>query len=219
MLAVVTLWCYILSSALPVSAQAGSSLAEALAGLPNLSTFRQLVNGYPSVIDSLVSNSTKGVTVLAPSDQAFLIYTSKNGPWANLSLASLTDILSYHILAAPLTSANFTSPKGLTVPTLLKDQQYNNRTPDAELAATYGANATGQVLFVQQQLGASAKLKVRQHASGVGLQAGLSQTVNMTLLDSNWALGIIQTVDGCVFFFLFSFSFFQDRAWQDLRLI
>jgi hypothetical protein len=196
MLAAITLWCHILGLVLPVSAQAGLILAGALEGYPTLSTFRQFINQYPSVVDSIVRNATKGVTILAPDNHAFQVYTSKNGLFPNLSIASLTDILSFHILAVPLTSANFTNPRGLTVPTLLKDQQYNNRTPGAGLVATYGTDATGQVLFVRPGLSGSTNFKARQGGSNVELQGGLSQRVNMTLLDGNWALGILQAIDG-----------------------
>ncbi len=145
---------------LAASADTASSLSAALAPYPALSTFQQLVDKHASTVDALVPprNSSAGrldVTVLAPSNQAFETYILQNGPLTNLSASALKNFLSYHILVAPLSSANLSSddhPRGLTVPTLLTPELYNNRSAGQGLTASYGKNATGQVVYVQQQL-------------------------------------------------------------------
>ncbi len=198
------------------SADAASDLTAALAAYPSLSSFRQIVSDVPGIINALVpdggsdddgsasSGSTNiNVTVLAPSNGALSAYAAAHGgaSLTNLSTSALTDILSYHILAAPLTSTNFTAPRGLTIPTLLIDKLYNNRTAGADLEAAYGTGgaAAGQVVYVKQQLQASvSKNKAARQSVGddsVQLQAGLAQTANVTALDASWSLGYIHMVD------------------------
>ncbi len=180
-----------------VFADPASSLSAALAQYPSLSSFRQLVGNAPSVFDTLIPINSVGVTVLAPSNQAIQSYTSKHGPLRNLSTAALKDILSYHVLVAPVTSANFTSPRGLTIPTMLAGTLFNNRTAGADLTTAFGPNATGQVLFIQQQLQASVGRVARQSlgTTNVQLQAGLAETANITVLDAPWSLGYFHMVD------------------------
>ncbi len=198
---------------LAASADTASSLSAALAPYPALSTFQQLVDKHASTVDALVPprNSSAGrldVTVLAPSNQAFETYILQNGPLTNLSASALKNFLSYHILVAPLSSANLSSddhPRGLTVPTLLTPELYNNRSAGQGLTASYGKNATGQVVYVQQQLpgstgSARSESAAARKRQGVGtvdaqLQAGLAQTVDITMLDIRWSRGYIQMVD------------------------
>ncbi len=105
------------------------------------------------------------------------------------------------ILVAPLSSNNLPTsdkhPRGLTVPTLLTGQLYNNRSIGQQLTAAFGTNATGQVVYFQPQLAGSTTKRKRQ---GVGtdsaqLQAGLTETANITALDISWSRGYIQMVD------------------------
>ncbi|KAK5653718.1 hypothetical protein OQA88_8749 [Cercophora sp. LCS_1] len=164
------------------AADAASDLSAALADYPALTGLRDLVQQLPTVVNDIIGNNEQ-VTILAPSDFALETYTlDHNGTaLANASQALITNILQYHILVTDLTSSNFS--KGLTVPTLLEGELYNNRTPGVEFIATYGENAGGQVVYAHQEPDGS-----------YGLQAQLG-TVNLTTLNRRWPGGILQMVD------------------------
>jgi hypothetical protein len=98
---------------------------------------------------------------------------------------------------AGLKSTDFQASGGLTVPTQLKDPQYNNRTAGGQIIATYGPDATGQVVFVNKDpIAAPAKLKVRVlSGGGASVRAGLAQTANITTIDGVWDGGYFHAVD------------------------
>jgi len=168
----------------------GQNLSVALQGYPDLSSFRQVLDQYPSLFSSIISNTTQGVTVLAPTNEALQKYVEENGQLASIPLSSLKDVMAYHVMATRLTSANFTDPHGLTVPTFLEGPQYNNRTPGSDLTRIYGPGATGQVLFVQQDPSV-----VTPGSNSIGVRGGLGQNVNLTAIDGQWDLGYFQIID------------------------
>jgi len=85
----------------------------------------------------------------------------------------------------------------LIVPTLLKDQKYNNRSAGADLINQYGADAAlGNVLYVSKDLINPVKFKVRQQQdSGVALRGGMGQGATINAVDGTWDLGYFQIVD------------------------
>ncbi|KAK4117967.1 FAS1 domain-containing protein [Parathielavia appendiculata] len=170
-----------------VAAAPASDLSAALAGFPSLTSLKSLVDQRPAVFDALLS-SHPSVTVLAPDNDAFAKYSSTNGqPLSQAASADLNNILSYHILGAGLTSANFSAARGITIPTLLQGELYNNRSAGAELTQTFGADANGQVVYVQ----------ARQHEdAGFSLQAGGDADAAILMaLDKTWPGGYLHIVN------------------------
>jgi hypothetical protein len=95
----------------------------------------------------------------------------------------LSNTLSYHILAGGLTYSSFDRPRGLTVPTLLTGELYNNRSSGVNLASSFGPGANGQVVLVQKTSDGYVQVQAsRLH-------------VNLTGLDKTWTGGYIQMVD------------------------
>jgi uncharacterized surface protein with fasciclin (FAS1) repeats len=169
------------------SANPASDLSAALADFPSLASLKSLVDQRPSVFNDLLSGHQR-VTVLAPSDDALAKYSSTIGqPLSQASSVDLNNILSYHILGAELTSANFSAARGITIPTLLQGELYNNRSAGADLTQTFGADANGQVVYVQAQ----------QHEDAVfNLQAGGDANAgNLLALDKAWSGGYLHMVN------------------------
>ncbi len=181
----------------------GQELSTALSRYPEASTFQGLVSQVPGGVSSLLPsglspNSSNGVTVLIPSNKAFSTFlNASNLPnVTSVPLDQLVNILYYHIMAAKMTSANFSSPDGVIVPTLLKDKKYNNRSAGAELVDQYGADAAqGNVLYVSKDPINPVKLRVRQQDSGVALRGGMGQGATINAVDGAWDLGYFQIVD------------------------
>ncbi|OIW31580.1 FAS1 domain-containing protein, partial [Coniochaeta ligniaria NRRL 30616] len=178
-------------------------LPSALSKYPETSTFQGLISQVPGGVSSLLPsgitpNSTEGVTVIIPSNKAFEAFLNASN-LANITsvpLDKLVNIFQYHIMYAKLTSTNFSSPDGLIVPTLLKDQIYNNRSAGADLINTYGADAAqGNVLYVSKDPVNPVKFRVRQQGSSVALRGGLGQDGVVTAVDGSWDLGTFQIVD------------------------
>lgn len=70
---------------------------------------------------------------------------------SNLTIQQLEPYLEYHLLVGQVTSDNLTAANGITVPTYLTGQQFNNRSAGDALGST-GANGdvhNGQVVFLQ----------------------------------------------------------------------
>ncbi len=179
--------------------QQGADLATAIANNTELSSFAQLLANFPSLLGSLIPEAIPAVTVLIPTNAAFDKYVKQTGQQpASLPLNQLQALLEYHIMAAPMTRRNFTVPRGLVIPTLLRDSQYNNRSAGAQLVGSFGQDAAqGNVLFVSQDPINPAKLKVRQQASigDANLRGGLGGTATISAIDGYWDLGYFQMVD------------------------
>lgn len=180
--------------------QLAQDLATAISNYTDLSSFRSALTSFPSLFDSVLPSSPTGVTVLIPSDDAFQKFLNQTGTeLTSLPFSLLVATLQYHVLDAEMTSANFTAPRGVTVPTLLTDQQYNNRSAGAELIDTYGENAAkGQVLFISPDPISPARLRVRQPSrrdTNVNLRGGLGQGGVMTAVDGVWTGGYFQVID------------------------
>ncbi|KAH8912022.1 FAS1 domain-containing protein [Coniochaeta sp. PMI_546] len=179
-------------------------LPAALSQYPEVSTFQGLISQVPGGVSSLLPsglspNSTKGVTVLVPSNNAFsnFLNASHLTNITSVPLDQLVNILYYHIMYAKLTSANFSAPNGLIVPTLLKDQLYNNRSAGADLINTYGADAAqGNVLYISKEPINPVKFRVRQQQdNSAALRGGMGQDGLINAVDGTWDLGYFQIVD------------------------
>jgi len=168
-----------------VAADPASDLASALAQYPALSNLRSLVNQNPTLVNSIVGNS-KNLTVLAPSNEAFSGYATAHDGQAlgNATTEFITNTLSYHILAGGLRYDSISeSGLGLTVPTLLTGELYNNRSAGPSLAAAFGPGANGQVVYVTKSSDGFLQIQASQ------------EHVNLTALDKSWSGGVVQLVD------------------------
>ncbi|KAF9882027.1 fasciclin domain-containing protein [Colletotrichum karsti] len=174
------------------------SLIDALANYTDLSSFQQILKSAPGLINA---NVQRGATVLVPTNEALSAYMKQNNATelSQLHIQKLTSVFQYHTLDAALTSANFSASRGLTVPTKLTDSLNNLRRPGPALISQFGAEATGQVLYISKSTEAgTSKFRVRQAASTdekAGLQAGLGQTAELTGVDGVWDGGYFQIVN------------------------
>lgn len=175
------------------------SLLAALQTYPQCSQFLPFVPELLTVLPPGASN----YTVLIPSNTALQAFGK--------DLAALPDdtrktYLRYHILVGDLTADKLSAPRGLTIPTLLKDSLYNNRSSGPELKALYGDEADGQVVFIKKDLTAPGsaggtgerKFRIRQVGGGGGaaaVRAGLAEAANLTAVDGKWDYGRFQIVD------------------------
>jgi transforming growth factor-beta-induced protein len=182
----------------PALCQRAGQLAAAIASYPDLSSFKSLLDSSSKHFDGILSgDSSKNITVLIPTNEAFTKYAdnNQNNPVTSLPDSNLTILMQYHIIDAAVTSTTVKAPRGITAPTLLKDTQYNNRSGGAQLAADYGAGAAqGQVLFISPDPINPVRLRVRQ-ATSVSLRGGLAQTGVMQVLDGQWPGGYFQSID------------------------
>ncbi len=182
-----------------VLGQSQADLSAAVSKFPQLSSFSSLLGSNPNLLGSLIPSGTnQGVTLLIPSNDAFDKYANRTGSnVTSLPADTLSVTLQYHIMAAPLTSTNFSSAQGTIVPTLVTDAANNNRTAGAALINTYGQQAAqGQVLFVSKSTGASAKFRVkRQQGKSAQISGGDAQGASMDPIDAQWSGGYFQIID------------------------
>ncbi|KAH9203984.1 FAS1 domain-containing protein [Leptodontidium sp. 2 PMI_412] len=187
-----------LSCALGAGAQSFYAAISQNSQLSNFTSFFE--NNFPLASQLLTNSSTEPHTILVPNDNAFAKYESDNGySITALSATELTSLIQYHVLVGRLSSANFSASRGLTAPSLLVGEQYNNRSAGTALSANFSnpASANGQVVFIQSGLQSSSKkFRVR----GAGLQSlevrsGLSSDANLTALDGIWDGGMFQMID------------------------
>ncbi|RDW57500.1 hypothetical protein BP6252_13760 [Coleophoma cylindrospora] len=189
----------ILYLAIVVRAQ---SFLEAIGAYPQLSNFTSLLTDYPVLASSLLSASaTSPQTILVPDNTAFLNYENLTGiPVSAVPTTDLAPVIQYHILSGLLKSHNFAAPQGITIPTSLVGQKYDNRTAGAALSSVGATNGNhdGQVVFIVPKTNDSTTtLLVRQLSSaGAVVQSGLGQQVNLTAIDGTWDGGSFHIVDG-----------------------
>ncbi|TVY71346.1 Fasciclin-like arabinogalactan protein, partial [Lachnellula suecica] len=110
------------------NAQTGSltDLGTLLSGQKNLTTFYSLIQKYPQILLQLPSY--QGVTILAPSNDAFnkIPYTELNQAFANNDQDVITNVLEYHILQGSRTAAQLVPGTPEFIPTLLTNKAYSN---------------------------------------------------------------------------------------------
>jgi uncharacterized surface protein with fasciclin (FAS1) repeats len=176
------------------------SFLQAISAVPQLSNFTSLYQNNPSLASLLLTNSTVLLyTVLVPNNDAFTNYLANNGhPVDALSSPDLQTLISYHVMVGDLTSANFTSPEGLSVPTLLTGQTYNNRTSGSALEQDFGNDAGGQVVYISSNLSSVEKGAINERQQTVQtmlVRSGLGMNATLLPIDGIWDGGAIQEVD------------------------
>lgn len=185
----------------PLKSRQIQSLSNALSQYADLSTFNSLINSQPSILGNITTGSDHKVTLLAPTNDAItnFLRQSNISDVTLLPADRLLAILQYHTLDAGLTTTNFSAPRGITVPTKLRDTIYNLRSPGPAIINQYGDEAQGQVLFVSQDTINPAKFRVRQDSSSdkktANLRAGLGQNAELTALDGEWDGGYFHSID------------------------
>jgi uncharacterized surface protein with fasciclin (FAS1) repeats len=183
------------------SSAAGQSFLAAISAYPQLSNFTALFQNNPSLASKLLTGSALAPqTVLVPNNTAFLNYQSRTGmSISSLSSTELEPVLSYHVLVGQLTTPDFSHPQGLTAPSLLVGERYNNRSAGAGLSSVGGetsASHNGQVVFISRA-NLTNLFTVRQLGSTTPtVESGLGNTVNLAALDGTWDGGRFQMVDG-----------------------
>ena len=179
-------------------------LIDTINANPEFSSFSALLQSNIGLASSLVAtSSTDRRTILVPNNDAFSKLAANGSPISSLPKDIILDILYYHTLVGALTSKDFSAPKGLTVPTFLTGEQYNNRSAGAALNSVSSSSAShnGQVVVITSKGSTQSKreFNLRQLSSpGAEVTSGLAHTVNLTAIDTTWDGGKIQMVDGLV---------------------
>jgi uncharacterized surface protein with fasciclin (FAS1) repeats len=180
-----------------LSLTTAQDLATALQGYPEASQFATQLT---DIAGDLNTTSSK-YTILVPTNQAFRDYAAKKGQSiSSLALDQRQVYFRYHVLVGALTSSNFSAPRGLTVPTLLKGSQYNNRTAGTALTSKFGTQGDGQVLYIAKALDAAspAKFRVRRQTGAGGdaqVRSGLDSNTTLTAVDGTWSGGTFQIIN------------------------
>lgn len=183
-----------------ISIAAAQSFITAIGAYPQLSNFATLYRNNSFLASKLLTGSpTNPQTVLIPNNTAFANYQLATGrSLLNLSVEELQTLLSYHVLVGGLTSTDFAQPAGITVPSLLVGEQYDNRTGGAALASVGGTSASashdGQVVFISAKVNSTGSFGSGQSQAVV--RSGLGNTVNLTTVDGTWDGGRFHIIDG-----------------------
>jgi len=169
---------------------------------PSQPTHNCLIKSNPTVASSFLSASALSPqTVLVPEDNAFLSFQKSTGQsFFDASRNYQIPTIQYHILNGNYSTQDFQRQEGITIPTALTDELYNNRTGGDEMRSSSAktGNTDGQVVFIAPD-SASTTLQVRQVASpGAYAQSGLGNQVNLTSVSGVWDGGSFYTVNGYV---------------------
>ncbi|KAM0364653.1 hypothetical protein ACHAPY_010860 [Fusarium culmorum] len=96
-------------------------------------------------------------------------------------------------MSASLTSSDFENPRGLSVPTLLQNSQFNNRSAGPQIQSQFGKGSDGQVVFASRQDRNDKRADDDLGGPTVMLRAGLAQDVKMTAVDGSWGTNNINS--------------------------
>ncbi|GKU10866.1 unnamed protein product, partial [Fusarium langsethiae] len=168
------------------------TLPEDLAGVISdysfLSLFRSLLSSAPQAFITSLSEKDSNVTVLIPTNSAIESYlkASRVSDVTELNQTDLQVFFSYHILSASLTSSDFEEPRGFSIPTLLQNSQFNNRSAGPQIQSQFGKGADGQVIFASKRDRNDKRADGELGGPNVILRAGLAQNVKMTAVDGSW---------------------------------
>ncbi|KAF5241442.1 hypothetical protein FAUST_3872 [Fusarium austroamericanum] len=168
------------------------TLPEELAGVisnySSLSLFRSLLSSAPQALITTLSEKDSNVTVLIPTNNAIEGYLKASGvsDVTELNQTELQVFFSYHVMSASLTSSDFENPRGLSVPTLLQNSQFNNRSAGPQIQSQFGKGSDGQVIFASRQDRNDKRADDNLGGPNVMLRAGLAQDVKMTAVDGSW---------------------------------
>lgn len=192
----------LLSLLVKASIVSAQSLLNATANYTQLSDFRLLLMTNANAATRLLTNVTlsagQKITVLIPSNDAFAQFQQNNSmPVSALASSDLANILDYHTLQGSLSSSDLQQPMGLTAPTALTNQTYDNRglasngakIPQVVYISSVNT-ANGTVTTVKRQItSAGANFDIR---SGKGLQTTLEP------VNGVWSGGMFQIVNSSV---------------------
>jgi len=194
------------TAAIPTTAK---TLLEAIENIPELSNFTSFYNANKFFASAFFGNKTLyPITVFIPNDKAFAkFYNTTGSPLTSVGPLELLTIIQYHTLVSGLDKNNLTtasSGSGLTVPTLLVSDQFNNRSAGSTLASKFGGpeRANGQVVFISGSGSGVARRTVLSRQAGSStssVRSGLSSTVSITALDDKegaWDGGHFHIIDG-----------------------
>lgn len=173
------------------------SFQVAIEAYPQLSDFADLLSTNPTIATSLLSTSASAPkTLLVPNNNAFVAYQAKTGvAVGNTEKDLLQDTLNYQTLNGSYTAESFSEPKGVTIPTLLTGETYNNRSAGAALASAAAGQKDGQVVFVSALKGTSG-FTVRQLNSDAALvRSGLGSDVRLETTEGVWDGGRFHIID------------------------
>lgn len=182
-----------------VAGTIAQSFFAAISQFPELSNFTSFYQeNFPLASQLLTNSQFEPQTVLVPNNDAFLRYERENGyPITSLSSVELANLIRYHILVGSLTAANFSASRGLTAPSILTGEQYNNRSAGPALSSQFpGVDANGQVVFIHSGLqSGGAKLIQKAGLTSLKVRSGLSSDANLTVVDGIWDGGRFQMID------------------------
>jgi uncharacterized surface protein with fasciclin (FAS1) repeats len=180
---------------------AAQSFLSVISSYPQLSNFTSFyLDNFPLATLLLTNSSTEPRTVLVPNNDAFASYERYHGySVTSLPPTDLESLIRYHTLVGYLTTKNFSEPRGLTAPSLLEGEQYNNRSAGAALESKFGeaTYVRGQVVFISAESRPGGnRFLVRQvgPASAI-VKSGGGSELNLIPLDAAWDGGYVQEVD------------------------
>ncbi|KAH7235822.1 FAS1 domain-containing protein [Fusarium tricinctum] len=103
-------------------------LGSVLGRHPKLSTYYKLIKKYPDILLQLPSY--KGVTIVAPSNDAFeqIPYSALSGIWDPTDAKITVPLLQYHILQGTISAMKLKAGPAYVKPTLLLNPKWSNVT-------------------------------------------------------------------------------------------
>jgi len=169
----------------------GAILKDAIKNQEHTTLFQTLLDVGGSFIDDVVGDKREGLTILVPEDDAVDDFMKKNSitDFASFSQGdTLKTIFKYHVLASNVSQEDYAANLGLVVPTLLKDEKFNNRTAGSAITIKFGDDATGQVIYFSKSPIATVS---KRQGGGlenaiVNIRHGVEQTAKVTVVDGTW---------------------------------
>ncbi|KAI9693494.1 MAG: hypothetical protein M1820_009230 [Bogoriella megaspora] len=156
---------------LGASCTAAQSLADVLAGTPDLSTLTSALQQFPDLLTTL--NGTSNITVLAPNNAAFdALFATPAGQAAQNDAGLLEAVLEYHVVDGVFPASSIPAT-GAFVPTFLTNTSYTNVTGGQRVE---GISANGGVTFIS---GGKATSNVTQ--ADITFDGGIIHIINAVL--------------------------------------
>ncbi|KAL8869457.1 MAG: hypothetical protein Q9174_004258 [Haloplaca sp. 1 TL-2023] len=186
-----------LTSSILVAFTGAQSLLNATAPFSQLSDFNSLLESFPDIAASLVTNLTSSSnrqTILVPSNDAFDDYREQRGSnVSSLSSSDLGDILNYHTLQGALSSSDIETPGGLVSNTALDNPTYAQREPLGD-----GSRQSQVVYISSTNAMGRKKIKARQINAlmSSNVQGGEGREVELEPTPGNWSGGVFYVVNG-----------------------
>jgi uncharacterized surface protein with fasciclin (FAS1) repeats len=176
-------------------AGASRSFVDAISSYPDLSNFTYLIQQYPAFATTLL-NATGNVTILVPSNTAFLSYQAEFGQnIESLDSNVVEHVLQYHTLNATVKTQDLTQPGGAVVGSQLVDPTYNNRGKWSQS----NAHSPGQVVYISAASTAGSArergIAARDEGTTASVTSGDGAIAKINAVDGVWDGGVFQVVD------------------------